>query len=262
MNPDPITIDSSDAGVVKVQINRPEQRNALSLQALDGLARAFEALRGEHGLKCAILTGAGDRCFAAGGDLNELSKYRTGEQAAQVSRTGRRALDAIRDCSFPVYAAINGHALGGGAELALACDFRISRESATIGFLQGKLNITTAWGGGADLLRILGPARGLELLLSSRVMTASEALQRGLIDQVVSVGEDLLDAVRAHAAQYLSKPPHLIRAFTRLARAARAAQQASMETIELQTFVDTWVDDSHWAAAAAVMGPKATDAPG
>jgi enoyl-CoA hydratase len=231
------------------------------LQALDGLARAFEALCGEPGLKCVIVTGAGDRCFAAGGDLKELANYRSREQAAQVSRTGRRALDAIRGCPLPVYAAINGHALGGGAELALACDFRISQASATIGFLQGKLNITTAWGGGADLLRILGPARGLELLLSGRAMAASDALQCGLIDQVVSDGGDLLDAVRTHAAQYLSKPPHLIRAFTRLARAARSAQQTSMEMLELQTFIDTWVDDSHWAAAAAVMGPKATNAP-
>jgi enoyl-CoA hydratase len=260
MNPDPITIDASGDGVVKVEINRPEQRNALSLQALESLARAFETLRDEPGLKCALLTGAGDRCFAAGGDLKELASYRTRAQAAQVSHTGRRALDAIRDFPVPVYAALNGHALGGGAELALACDFRVARAGATLGFLQGKLNITTAWGGGADLLRILGPGRGLELLLSSRVMTAAEALQLGLIDQVVPDGEDLLAAVRTHAAQYLSKPSHVIRAFTQLAHAARSVYQTQMAPLELQSFVDTWVDETHWAAAtAALTRPKATD---
>jgi enoyl-CoA hydratase len=253
MHSAPITVKSSGDGIVKVEINRPEHRNALSLEALADLARAFEALRGEPTLKCAIVTGAGDRSFAAGGDLKELAQYRTGAQAAHVASTGRRALDAIRNCPAPVYAAVNGHALGGGAELALACDFRIARASATIGFLQGKLNITTAWGGGSDLLTVLGAARGLELFLSSEVLSAPEALLRGLVNQVVPDAEDLLTAVRAHAGKFLSKPAHVIQAFTRMARAYGAALRAQVEPLESQAFLDTWVDEAHWAAASAAL---------
>jgi enoyl-CoA hydratase len=253
MHPAPITIESSGDGIVKVEINRPEQRNALSLEAMADLTSAFEALRSEPTLKCAIVTGAGDRSFAAGGDLKQLLHYRTGAQATHVSRTGRRALDAIRACPAPVYAAINGHALGGGAELALACDFRIAKASATIGFLQGKLNITTAWGGGSDLLTVLGPAHGLELLLSSEVLNAPDALVRGLLDQVIPDEEDLLVAVRAHAGKFLSKPAHVIQAFTRIARAARAALRAQVEPLESQAFLDTWVDEAHWTAASAAL---------
>lgn len=258
--PDSVVTVASDDGLVTVQINRPQQRNALSLETLASLRGVFVACHGEPNLKCVVLTGAGDRSFAAGGDLKELLNYRTAVQAEHVARVGRDALDAIRDCPVPVYAAINGHALGGGAELALACDFRIAKADATLGFLQGKLSITTAWGGGADLLRLVGASRGLELLLTSRALDMPEALRCGLVDQLVADGEDLMGAVRAHAERFLAKPPHVIQAFARMAHAARSAQRAAEQPLELQNFVDTWTHDAHWtAAAAAVPKPKAGD---
>ena len=126
-NLEPIVTIRGDDCIVRVVINRPETRNALSLAALDCLRDTFIKLHSDKSLKCVILTGAGDRSFAAGGDLKELASFKSNEQAAQVSTTGRQALDAIRQCPAPVYAAINGHALGGGAELAMACDYRIAK---------------------------------------------------------------------------------------------------------------------------------------
>jgi enoyl-CoA hydratase len=246
----PIVSSIGEDGVATVVINRPEQRNALSLEALDCLRDVFVKLHDNGSLKCVILTGAGDRSFAAGGDLKELASFRSDEQAAQVSRTGRHALDAIRHCPAPVYAAINGHALGGGAELAMACDFRFAHANATIGFLQGKLNITTSWGGGTDLVAHVGPSRALELMLTSRVMKMDEAQANGLIDRVIPDGVDLLAAVREHAGQFLAKPAHVIQAFTRVVHAAKTPLRKTLEPVEFQSFISTWVHNAHWAAAA------------
>jgi len=252
-HPETILIARGDDGVVRVTINRPEQRNALSLDALECLRKIFTTFDADRDLKCAILTGAGNRSFAAGGDLKELAGFRSTDEAAQVSRIGRQALDAVRHCPVPVYAAINGHALGGGAELAMACDFRFASAAASIGFVQGKLNITTAWGGGADLLSLLGAERGLELLLTSRVMNMAEAKDRGLIDQIVPEGADLIDAVLEHAAQFISKPAHVIQAFARIAHAGKAQLRAAIETVENQAFIGTWIDDAHWTAASQAL---------
>ncbi len=249
-NHDAIVTRIDDDGVVIVTINRPQARNALSLAALDRLRDTFIALQGNQFMKCVILTGAGDRSFAAGGDLKELASFRSAEQAAQVSSMGRRALDAIRHCPAPVYAAINGHALGGGAELAMACDFRIASATATLGFIQGKLNITTSWGGGSDLIGVVGANRALALLLSSRMLDMNEARSQGLIDQIVPEGEDLVAAVRLHAAPYLAKPAHVVQAFARVTHAAKAKLRDALEPIEFQSFVSTWIDEAHWEAAA------------
>ena len=252
-NQAPILTTIGADGVVSVVINRPQQRNALSLEALDCLRDTFVTLHSDGNMKCVILTGAGDRSFAAGGDLKELASFRTEEQAAQVSRTGRRALDAIRQCPAPVYAAINGHALGGGAELAMACDFRFAHANASMGFLQGKLNITTSWGGGTDLIAHVGASRALELMLTSRMMDMVEAQAQGLIDQVVPNDAKLIDAVRAHAAQFLSKPAHVIQAFTRVVHAAKSPLRAVLEAVEFKSFVSTWLHDAHWEAAAGSL---------
>lgn len=252
---------SRNEDAVRIEINRPEQRNALSLGTLEMLRRAFVGLRVDGTLKYVILTGAGTRCFAAGGDLKELASFRSAEQAAHVSRAGRVALDAIRQCDVPVYAAINGHALGGGAELALACDFRIARAGATMGFLQGKLNITPAWGGAADLLNLVGVNRGLELMLNSRAMNMTEAKNCGLVDHIVPDDADLMQAVHAHAAGFSSKPAHVIQAFARIAHAAKSQLRAAIEVAEFNSFTETWVDEAHWRAAGESLPKKgATDA--
>src|SRR5580700_1462882 len=131
----------SSGGVLHVTINRAEKRNALSAEVLQALADAFNAHAEDHALRVAVLRGAGEQCFAAGGDLRELASITTLEAAASMAFDAKAWLEAIRQFPVPVVAALNGDAMGGGAELAVACDFRIAASHARIGFVQGRLNI-------------------------------------------------------------------------------------------------------------------------
>ena len=174
-------------GILRVTINRPEKRNALSRAVLDELGQVFAGHAADEALRVAVLTAAGSHSFAAGGDLRDLAAVRTREGAAAMATQARTALDAIRRFPVPVVAALNGVALGGGAELAVACDLRIAAAHAGIGFVQGQLNIATAWGGGIDLMRLLGPARGLAVLGRSEVLGAAQAHALGLVDAVAAL---------------------------------------------------------------------------
>src|SRR5579872_215309 len=138
-----------EASILTVTINRPETRNALSRPLIAELAATFTAWGAREDLVVAVLTGAGNKAFASGGDLKELSAVRSQAQALSFATEARSQLDAIRRFPVPVVAVLNGDALGGGAELALACDLRIAAPHARIGLLQARHNIATAWGGGS-----------------------------------------------------------------------------------------------------------------
>jgi len=242
------------AGVLRVTIDRPERLNALSLALLGDLERIFGAQASNPELRAAIITGAGNRSFAAGGDLKELAAFRSAPEARAVTDIGRRALDAIRSFPVPVIAAINGTALGGGAELALACDFRVAAPGATVGFLQSRLNITSAWGGASDLVATIGPNRALELLLSARIVDAAEALEIGLLDAVAAEDATLGHAADDFCSRWTSKPGHLIRAIVAPIRVAKDALRAKVSATETTGFLATWTHDDHWAAAVAATG--------
>lgn len=245
----PVHVERHGA-VLAVTIDRPEKRNALSLATFHALHAAFEAARGEEGLALALLTGRGDRAFAAGGDLHELMGVRAAGETEAFTRTARAALDAIRSFPLPVVAAVNGDALGGGAELAMACDLRIAAPAARIGFLQGRLNIPTAWGGGIDLMRQIGAPRALDLLASARIVGAAEALALGLVQAVTPEGEPFLEAVERRLAPWTEQRPQVLRAFKAQVLAERQGlPRAEREALELEHFVGCWVHDDHWAAA-------------
>jgi enoyl-CoA hydratase len=240
-------------GVLRVQIDRPAQRNALSLTVLEGLGRAFNSAALDLTLRCAILSGNGHKSFAAGGDLKELDSMRSNEDANRVARVGGDALNAIRSFPVPVVAAVNGLALGGGAELALACDFRVAVPAARIGFVQGTLNISTAWGGASDLISVLGATRALELLISSRVLSAPEALEIGLFNRIAAEGLSLNDAVESFIRSWVAKPPHVVRALTAVSRSAKKKQQAASGQTECESFISTWTHADHWRAASDIL---------
>jgi enoyl-CoA hydratase len=143
---------ASKAGSFGVAVNRPEKRNALSLRVLSRLGELFRSFRDDERILAAVVTGAGDRAFAAGGDIAELASVRDLASARQVSLHGKAALDEIRYFPVPVVALLNGVALGGGAELALACDVRVAAERASIGLIHARLAITPSWGGSVDLM--------------------------------------------------------------------------------------------------------------
>lgn len=241
-----------DRGVLRVTINRPGKRNALSREALRELRVVFEAHAAHADLRLALIAGAGEIAFCAGGDLGELAVVREPEAAEALAAEGAAALDAIRAFPVPTVAALNGLALGGGAELALACDLRLAAAHARIGFTQATLNVSSAWGGGTDLMRAIGPAAALDLLATGRVLTADEARATGLVQHVAPPGGAFVDFVDRYADGLAERPPHLLRAFKSLALGARlGASWEALRAGEQEHFVRTWTDAAHWAAAAA-----------
>ncbi|QQP90446.1 enoyl-CoA hydratase/isomerase family protein [Skermanella sp. TT6] len=235
--------------ILHVTLNRPEKRNPLSRTLLEALRRCFEAHADDPTLRVAVLRGAGEKSFAAGGDLKDLGQLRSAEEAGEMADHAKAALDAVRRFPVPVVAALNGDALGGGAELAVACDFRVGARHARIGFVQGRLNIATAWGGGIDLLDLLGPAAGLRLLARSDLLDMESARAVGLVDAVAEADQPLDDAVASFVQPMLRQAPQVLRAFKALAVAHRTgASRSDMERLETRLFAGTWVHDDHWSA--------------
>jgi enoyl-CoA hydratase len=242
--------------VLNVLIDRAEKRNALSRSLLAAIRETFAARAGEDGIVAAVLTGAGNRSFAAGGDLRDLDQLRSRADGERMAWNARQALDAIRAFPVPVIAALNGDALGGGAELAACCDFRVATPGARIGFIQGRLAISTAWGGGIDLHRIVGRQRALRLLSTARILSASEAFEIGLVDALASDGQMLAEAVADFLEPMLAMSPQSQRAFKAVARAAH--DRSAAERVELAHFAACWAHEDHWAAHDGFMQGQAS----
>jgi enoyl-CoA hydratase len=253
-----ITVDVA-GDVLAVAINRPAKRNALSRSLLRELKSVFSDFAGADGLRVAVLRGAGEKSFAAGGDLRDLAQVRTREDARRMADEAHDALDAIRRFPVPVVAALNGDALGGGAELAVACDFRVAASHAHIGFIQGRLNIATAWGGGEDLMRLVGAARALRLLAAGPLLDAAGAERLGLIDAVGPPGEPLQALIDRFIAPFLQQAPQVLRGFKAIATAMRKGLPgAEIREIETRHLVETWVHPDHWQAADKILQASRT----
>lgn len=259
MSDDILLIDRRD-GVLTLTINRPDQRNALRMDLLDRIGQTLAEHAAEDDIKCGVITAAGDRCFAAGGDLKELDAIRSTDQAEAMSKRGRRALDQIRRFPLPVIAALNGLALGGGAELAMACDLRIAVASAEIGFLQGQLNVTTAWGGGIDLVAAVGTRRALELLASARRVPADEALTLGIYDRLCEPEQKLADCLDEYLKPYLSRTRAVLEGFKSITTGHRQAVHERLSGVEQRHFVETWTHPDHWDAVERAAAGRAKKA--
>lgn len=241
-----------DDRLLTVIIARPEKRNALSRSVVAAIAETFSKSAADESISAVILTGAGDKSFAAGGDLKDLDSVRSMDEAREMSSSIRRAFDTIRNFPVPVVAALNGDAVGGGAELAAACDFRVAAAHSRIGFIQGKLAITTAWGGGIDLCDIVGVQKAMRLTLSGDVLDATRAHEIGLIDAVATGDETVVAAAGTFLAPMLSRPRKVLASFKRLNRAVRSGlPRAELEREETELFAETWTSEEHWAAVAA-----------
>jgi enoyl-CoA hydratase len=242
---------------LRVVIDRPEKRNALSRAILAALQQVFDAHAGLDSLRLAVLTSTGDKSFAAGGDLKELSAIRTVEDAARFSDESHQALDRIRRFPVPVVAALNGDALGGGAELAMACDLRVMAAHAGIGFIQGRLNITTGWGAGPDLMRLVGSSRALLLLCRSDRIAATDAERIGLVDSVCPAGEAFEPFVERFVVPIRGQSPMVTRAFKAQAIAERFGDAyETRRRLECADFSRSWAHADHWAAADELLPQK------
>jgi enoyl-CoA hydratase len=198
-----------DGAVATVTVNRPKVLNALNTQTLDELRRVILALQHDPDVRVVILTGAGEKAFVAGADINELS-VQTPTSGREHALIGQHVLNLVENMGKPVIAAINGYALGGGCELAMACTIRIAAATATLGQPEINLGIIPGYAGTQRLARLVGRGRALELLLTGNQIPAAEAHRLGLVNRVVPAA-DLLTEARKLAATLAVKAPVAVR---------------------------------------------------
>ena len=179
-----IELHTKDIAIIK--INRPEVLNALNKEVISELSRAIDIVGIDDNIKVVIITGTGERSFCAGADIRYVVNINPIE-AERYASFVHTLLNKVENLQKPVIAAINGYALGGGCELALACDIRIASSNAKIGQTEVTIGIPPGWGGTQRLLRITGPTKAKELIFTGRMITAEEAEQIGLVNKVVSL---------------------------------------------------------------------------
>lgn len=194
-----------DQSTLWIILNRAHRLNAFNDVLIEELGDALDTAEKDPTVKCVVITGEGDRAFSAGADVTMFSKA-TPVKAEEFSRAGQKTFSKIEEMSKPVIAAINGYALGGGLELAMACDFRVAAEHAELGNPEISLGLIPGWGGTQRLVRLIGLPRAKEIIMLGTRLKAEEALKIGLVNKIVNY-EKLKDEVREMANKLAEGPP-------------------------------------------------------
>ncbi len=244
-------------GALVLRLNRPEAGNAISREVALALADQVRACAADPALRALILTGAGTRYFCTGGDVKAYARLATAEELDRVFNLMREVCDAIEALPFPAIAAINGFSVGGGSELALACDLRVADASAQIGFPQSRLGIMPGWDGLPRLLRTVGRASAALLLYSGKRVSAAEARDLGLVDEVVADGKALERALEM-AATFAEVAPLSLRAIkTALLEAGSAQAGTEARRNARASFARLWFTEDHKEAERAFAEKRA-----
>lgn len=172
-----------------LRINRPEALNAMNVDVISELSKMIDILAADDSIKAVVITGAGERSFCAGADISYMVNIDP-MQAERYATSAQDVINRIDRLEKPVIAAVNGFALGGGCELAMACDIRIASSNAKIGQPEVTIGIPPGWGGTQRLMRLIGPAKAKELIFTGKMIMADEAYQIGLVNKVISLGPD------------------------------------------------------------------------
>ncbi len=230
-----------DGPIAILTLNRPAVLNALNHDLLTVLEETLDAFVGDPSLRAIILTGAGERAFAAGGDIAEIAAIDGALAGQHLARTGQRITQLIESMPVPVIAAVNGFALGGGCELAMACDFRIASETAKFGQPEVNLGIPPGYGGTQRAPRLLGPGMALYLCLTGESIDAHEALRIGLVQRVVPAAELMPEALRI-AKAIAAKAPLAVTAVKQAIRDGAAlplTEALALEALHFGALVTT-----------------------
>lgn len=222
-----LLVEVTDA-VAFVTINRPEVRNAVSRQVQDDLRAFLAAARLDEGIGAVVFTGAGEKAFVAGADIAQLANYTLHTGLASEMQ---KLYDEIEAFEKPTIAAVNGYALGGGCELAMACDIRIAADHARFGLPETNLSVLPGAGGTQRLARLVGTGRAIEMILTGRMVSADEALSSGLVTHVVR-REELLARAAEVAGQILAKGPLAVRLAKLVVRTGMDADQHTGMVVE------------------------------
>jgi enoyl-CoA hydratase len=237
--------------VLILTVDRPEARNALAGSTMRELDAHLSQLADREDVHCAVITGAGERAFIAGGDLKELESLRDEAFAGEMAEAMRASLDRIPSLPVPVIAAINGAALGGGAEVAIACDFRIACDDARIGFTQPLLGLMPAWGGIERLAASTGRSRALYLLTTGRALSGREAAAWGVVEE--SAPRSHFDQRWRELAQEVAGAPRQVLAGIKAAmQAAHPGSRPDLARQAVADFARAWADPRHWEMAEAL----------
>jgi enoyl-CoA hydratase len=192
-------------GIATIILNRPKALNAFSKEVIEEILRAFEDVRTDEKIRVVVLTGAGEKAFSAGADIKAMTGM-TALKARELSSMGERLCVAIENLEKPVIAAINGYALGGGMEVAMACDLRIASENARMGQTEINIGLIPGWGGTQRLTRLVGMTKAKELVFTGRMIDARTAEQIGLLNMAVSA-DKFREVVHQFAIDLASKAP-------------------------------------------------------
>ena len=193
------------SAIAYVTVNRPKVLNALNMATMEELGTAFLDIRSDTAIRVAILTGAGEKAFVAGADISELAQ-RDPVSGKDFAHRGQAVLDLIENLGKPVIACVNGFALGGGCELALACTMRLASDNAKLGQPEVKLGILPGYGGTQRLPRLVGKGLAMQMVLSGEIITAQEAYRIGLVNEVTAAAE-LIPRAEAFAAKIIANAP-------------------------------------------------------
>ena len=191
--------------ILTITINRPDKLNALNKAVIAELEEVINEIEKDESIKAAIITGAGQKAFVAGADISEFTGLTSGE-GMDLARRGQEVFFEIENASIPIIAAVNGFALGGGCELAMACHFRIASENAQFGQPEVNLGLVPGYGGTQRMPQLIGKGRALELLMTGNMIDASTALRYGLVNHVVNQ-EELLEKAKTILQTILTKAP-------------------------------------------------------
>lgn len=229
-------------------LSRPEAKNAIDSATFQALVRALGGAQADARLRAVVLTGAGDT-FASGGNLRELRTATTADDARRLSEAGRRVCDGIAALAVPVIAALPGPAIGGGAELAVACDLRVADARASLSFKHARMAVTTAWGIFPKLVHMVGHGAATRLLVAGHTFDAREALGAGLVDAVTEDG-GCVDLAVEWGQGVAKGAPSAIAALKALLRESIGDLDA-LRDHERESFVATWSSDDHKDAVEA-----------
>lgn len=237
-------------GVATITIDRPEKRNALNGQVRRELMAALDQLESDSAVRVVVITGAGEKAFVAGADIGEFADRTPMEQRAAME--GRRVFEAIAAFPRPVIASVNGYALGGGCELALACDLRIAARSARFGQPEVNLGILPGGGGTQRLPRLVGLGRAMRLILTGELIGAEEAERIGLVDEVVDDG-DLRARTLELAGSIAKHSPIALKLIKEAVRASAEMPLSAGLAFERELFISAFSSDDRTEGVAAFL---------
>lgn len=233
---EPTVVSEDRAGVRIITINRPKALNALNLPTLEALGALLTETATNTDVGVVVVTGAGEKAFVAGADIAQMSSFNPIE-ARDFVAAGHEVMAQLEALPQPVIAAVNGFALGGGTELALACDFIYASDNAVFGQPEVKLGLIPGFGGTVRMMRKLPPGRARELIYVGHNIKAPEALEIGLINKIVSREESsVLDAALKTAQTILGRSQHAVRAAKKVMREGAETPQAQARTMEVEAF--------------------------